>query len=258
MFSYHQDLHDYLPVGFATRQWLLDQGMPVHTLDNALKSGKLVSLARGVVSHPRLANEPWDLGDVVASLNRELPEPVYVGGLAALSRAGLAHYASFNKREQLYSPLRMPAWFARMAISQNYVWHGTARLWDNAWLQNENHFRTFDFPWDGLKALATPEQAWLEVLAQVPNGISFEHADNLMQGLSVLSPRRLDALLRVCRHVLAKRLFFFFADRYDYPWRKYLNAADYDLGAGKRSVEAGGKLDKTYLITVPESLHGSA
>lgn len=86
--------------------------------------------------------------------------------------------------------------------------------------------------------------------------MSFEHADNLMQGLTSLSPRRLDALLKACRHVQVKRLFFFFADRHPYAWRKELNPADYDLGSGKRSVVPGGKLDATWLITVPEAFHG--
>ena len=92
----------------------------------------------------------------------------------------------------------------------------------------------------------------------VPKAMSFEHADNLMQGLSSLSPKRLEALLKACRHVQVKRLFFFFADRYDYPWRKRLNPDDYDLGSGKRHIVAGGVLDSTYLITVPEVFHGQS
>ncbi|WJY14862.1 type IV toxin-antitoxin system AbiEi family antitoxin domain-containing protein [Pectobacteriaceae bacterium CE90] len=45
-----------------------------------------------------------------------------------------------------------------------------------------------------------PEKAILELLATVPNTISFEHADQLMQGLHNLSPRKLrpvtESLLR--------------------------------------------------------------
>lgn len=77
-----------------------------------------------------------------------------------------------------------------------------------------------------------------------------------MQGLVNLSPRRLDSLLKACKHVQVKRLFLFFADRYQHAWRQKLQAEDYDLGAGKRSIVAGGKLDTTYNITVPEIFHG--
>jgi hypothetical protein len=45
-----------------------------------------------------------------------------------------------------------------------------------------------------IKALA-PEQAWLEVLASVPDRVSLEHAENLLQGLTQLSSHRLSSLL---------------------------------------------------------------
>ena len=61
---------------------------------------------------------------------------------------------------------------------------------------------------------------------------------------------------RCCRHIKVKRLFFFFATRYDYGWLKHLNRKAYDLGSGKRVVTKGGRLDSEYLITVPEAFHG--
>jgi len=51
-------------------------------------------------------------------------------------------------------------------------------------------------------------------------------------------------------------LFFWFADRFEYPWRKRLDACDYDLGSGKRVVAVGGQLDKHYHITVPREQTG--
>lgn len=73
-----------------------------------------------------------------------------------------------------------------------------------------------------------------------------------MQGLSSLSPRRLQKLLGDCRSVKVKRLFFYFADRHQHAWLKKLNKDAIDLGEGKRMLVKGGKLDKNYLITVPE------
>lgn len=251
----HPDLSDRLPFGqLATRQWLLEQGLSRHSLDNALKSGKLVALARGVVARPEV---PVGWQGVVASLDRILPKAVYVGGLSALNQAGLSHYVSFAQQLHLYSAVPQPSWLPKLKLKVELVWHTTGHLWDQRALQKAGSLQEQSmegaWPW----RLASPEQAFLELLAKVPEEVSFEHADNLMQGLSSLSARRLDALLRACRHVRVKRLFFFFADRHQYPWRKHLSAEDYDLGAGKRSIVPGGKLDKTYLITVPESFHGS-
>ena len=94
----------------------------------------------------------------------------------------------------------------------------------------------------------------LELLVDLPNAVTFEHANELMQGLVNLSPRKLDALLKACKSVKVKRLFFWLAKRQSYPWFSKLNVADYDLGSGKRVVAKGGKLDTDYLITVPSHM----
>lgn len=92
----HTNIDDWLtlvPHGqFVTRQWLLVQGVTLHALDNAVKSGKLLPLARGVYTR---SDVPVDWQGVSASLNRVLDGPVYVGGLSALSQHGLTHYNKF-------------------------------------------------------------------------------------------------------------------------------------------------------------------
>lgn len=248
------DPAEWIPFGqLATRQWLQEQGVSRHALDNALKSGKLTGLARGVVARPGV---PVGWRGVVASLDRMASHPVYVGGLSAMAEAGLAHYVSLAQRVHLYSPAARPSWLRRLPLEVAWAWHSTVRLWDLQALMASGSLREQPLENGGYWRLASPEQAFLEVLADLPGSLTFEHADNLMQGLSALSPRRLDLLLYACRHVRTKRLFFFFADRYNYPWRKHLRAEDYDLGKGKRSVVSGGKLDPTWLITVPEDFHG--
>ena len=77
-----------------------------------------------------------------------------------------------------------------------------------------------------------------------------------MEGLSNLSPHRLQKLLANCRSVKVKRLFLFFADRHQHAWVKHIKKEDIDLGIGKRMLVKGGKLNSTYQITVPEDLVG--
>ncbi|MCK1381553.1 type IV toxin-antitoxin system AbiEi family antitoxin domain-containing protein, partial [Bradyrhizobium sp. 24] len=103
--------------------------------------------------------------------------------------------------------------------------------------------------------LSTPERAILEALDELPNHESFDQINKLMEGLSNLSPRRLQKLLTDCKNVKVKRLFFFFADRHKHTWLKRLDKQKVDLGKGKRLVAKGGRLDQTYQITVPESFH---
>jgi hypothetical protein len=77
-----------------------------------------------------------------------------------------------------------------------------------------------------------------------------------MEGLSNLSPRRLQKHLADCRSVKVKRLFFFFADRHKHAWLKHLDTKYIDFGTGKRMLVKGGKLDPVRQIIVPEELNG--
>jgi hypothetical protein len=102
--------------------------------------------------------------------------------------------------------------------------------------------------------ISSPERAILEVLADVPNFFSMEYADQLMQSMVSLSPEKLQKLLEMCENIKVRRLFFWLADRHNWPWLKEIDKSKIDLGAGKRLIEQGGKLDTKYNITVPKSL----
>ena len=244
---------ELLPFGqLATRQWLLAQGVKVYQIDNALKSNKLKSLARGVVAR---LGVPVEWQGVLASLYRMFECPVYVGGSSALAQHGLAHYIQLQTVLDIYASQPAPSWLGKLSCNVQLCWHTTVQVWDAEKLLAANSLKSVQLH-QGCWLLASPEQAYLELLAKVPSVISFEQADNIMQSLVNLSPRRLDVLLQACKHVLAKRLFFFFADRYQHAWRNKLEAKNYDLGVGKRAVIKGGSFNKTYQITVPEALDG--
>ncbi len=244
---------ELLPYGqLATRQWLLAQGVEVYQIDNALKSKKFESLARGVVARPGV---PVEWQGVLASLYRMFECPVYVGGSSALAQHGLAHYIQLQTVIDIYASQPAPSWLNKLSCSIEFRWHTTGQIWDAEKLHAASSLKFVSLH-QGCWLLASPEQAYLELLTKVPSVVSFEQADNIMQSLVNLSPRRLDVLLHACKHVLAKRLFFFFADRYQHAWRNKLQPKSYDLGAGKRSVIKGGSFNKTYQITVPEAFSG--
>jgi hypothetical protein len=102
--------------------------------------------------------------------------------------------------------------------------------------------------------MSASERAVLELLDEVPERETFHQADVLIEGLTTLRPRRLRVLLVDCRSVKVKRLFFWFAERHNHPWLKQVDRKGIDLGAGKRVLARGGKLDPRYHITVPENL----
>ncbi len=255
--EYKHTLDELLPYGMiATKKWLLLRGLSLHGIDNALKSNKLVMQATGVYAL-RGVMVTWQ--GVVCSLQRMSEQVVHVGGLSALEMLGFGQYLSDKKDStiHLYSQEKLPFWLAKLKMSANLKWHGTKTLWLPESLALENY--AMEHSWrEDMPAvkLSCPEKACLEMLMSVPKSISFEHADELMQGMTSLSPGKLEALLQACRNVKVKRLFFWLADRQGYPWSKKLDYRKFDLGKGKRVIANKGKLDNKYLIMVPEHMHG--
>lgn len=260
--SYKQSLKTLLPYGMlATKKWLAEQGLSAHALDNAVKTDTLLLLATGVYSQYSRA-VTWE--GVVASMQRmmeksvdeQLP-PVVVGGLSALSISGLSQYLSLGSTPHihLYATEKLPSWLARLSLPIKFEGHSTSKLWPDSLSKDIAFVKKHEWG-EQLPPVyfSCPEKAILEVLMDLPESVSFEHADELMQGLVNLSPRKLDALLKGCKSVKVKRLFFWLAKRQAYPWFDKLNVENYDLGSGKRVVAKGGKLDTEYLITVPQHM----
>ena len=150
--------------------------------------------------------------------------------------------------------------YSKLNLAILHVLKGEGYIKDYSLHSEENkqfHPFTSERDWDNDNRkliLSTTERAYLEVLLDVPQKITFEHADKLMQGLTTLSPRNLQKTLECCQNVKVKRLFFWFADRQNYVWLGKLNRESITLGSGNRMLIKGGKLDTKYKITVPEWL----
>lgn len=248
-------LQKLVPSGLvATKSWLEVQGLNPHFIDNAVKSGTLISLTPGVyVRDPA----PLLWKGIITSLQRMMQHPIHVGGLTALNLEGLAHYQLRGKSAsvQLYSIAPMPIWPSKLNVNAQFVCHSTQRIWPESLMYEIKYLREEHWN-ESLPSLrySTPEKAILEVLTEVPKTISFEHADQLMQGLSTLSPRKMDELLRACSSIKAKRLFMWLAERHNHAWFKYLKPDKYDFGSGKRELARGGKLDNKWNITIPREM----
>ena len=248
------ELIKLVPYGLVvTRSWLMKQGLSRHRIDNLVKTGRLVSIAHGV--YKRLETRlKWQ--GVVCSMHR-MNLRFVVGGLSALELQGFAHYLPLSEKKtiHLYGQDKLPSWADRLLPEVRFCRHNEKALFDFGARTPEDF--TLDSSWGDYEwpfKMSSPERALLEVLQDVPEKVSFEHADLLMQGMTSLSPRRLDKLLSLAKSVKALRLFFWFADRHRHQWRERLNPDYYRLGSGKRVLASGGRLDRKYLITVPEMM----
>lgn len=269
-------LEQKLPEGLLVdTAWLKRHGYSRQLWNHYVATGRLEQPTRGVFRRPR-GKLAWQ--QAVISLQTLLEYPLVVGGRTALELQGYAHYLPQTTKEvHLYGPKPPPAWLFKLPIVVRFVWHNDLRLFRNepitraltslSWNLENDEVRSNDpihgnftmLPWGQWEwplTLSTPERAILELLDELPARESFHQVDKLMEGLTSLSPRRLQKLLEDCKSVKVKRLFFFFADRHHHAWLRKLRKEDVDLGKGKRMLVKGGRLDPVYQITVPEDLDG--
>jgi len=266
-----------LPEGLLVdAAWLAKHDFSTALRRQYVTSGWLEQPARSVYKRPR-GKLSWQ--QVVISLQTILlGDPFIVGGRTALELQGYGHYTSQKQQVvHLYGPARPPTWLKKLRLNARFVYHNSTKLFANdpitfgitnmAWNVKKNSGVSHDplqqgltfqpwGQWDWPLTLSTLERAILEALDELPEHESFHQIDMIMEGLSSLSPRRLSKLLRDCRSVKVKRLFFFFADRHKHAWLKQLDKREFDLGSGNRVLVKRGKLDPTYKITVPENLNG--
>lgn len=166
---------------------------------------------------------------------------------------------SGKRSTKLYGTSNLPAWVndltKNVQFEKRSVLELLGSLPDPSMLTAYGHF-TKTITWkntnEGLK-ISLPERAILEVLNDVPDQISVEHAYELLQGMNTLSPRSLQKLLEICNNIKVRRLFFWFAEQLNHPWLSKIDRTNISMGSGNRVIVKGGKLDKKYLITVPKN-----
>lgn len=269
-------LEQNLPEGLLVdAAWLGKHGYSTALRSHYLSAGWLEQPARSVYRRPR-GSLSWP--QVVISLQTLLEHPLLVGGRTALELQGFAHYLSQDVTEvHLFGRRPPPGWLFKLPLDVRFVFHNDRKLFRGepisrgltslAWNLKTGQAVGTDPIQDGFTiqpwgqwnwplALSTPERATLELLDELPDRESFHQVDKLMEGLSNLSPRRLQKLLTDCRNVKVKRLFFFFADRHRHAWLAKLDKTAVDFGKGKRMLVRGGRFDRAYQMTVPKDLDG--
>jgi len=257
-----KQLNKLLPEGgLLTRSWLIEQGFSTHAVDNLVKSEQIATVAPGV--YTKWDSKPtWE--GLVYFLQQNAGLNLTVGGLSALELQGLAHYLPLGalRKIHLYGSRHPPAWISKVVPGAEFEWHNERKLLGRQAtiepdqpdpLKQFTRIHTWKEETAGI-ILSSPERAILELLMDVPDEASFDHADQLMQGMTSLSPRSLQALLERCGNIKVRRLFFWLAERHQHAWLAKLQPETIDMGSGKRVLASNGKLDKKYNITIPRSL----
>lgn len=258
------NLLDLLPEGVAApSKWLAEQGYSRQLVRKYVQSRWLMPLGHGVYARPQTVLN-WQ--GLVLGIQHFSRLPFHVGGVSALNLQGYAHYLPLGDSQRnnmgdnakeghnfihLWGQGKVPAWVKIVLLSETLQFH--KRQLFSALISDVGLESVLGGVRDLQIQVSAPERAIMEVLYDVGDDEhSFTHAFELFEGLTSLRPKVVNTLLQHCRSIKVKRLFLFMADQFSYPWISRIEKNQLDLGSGKRVIVKGGKLDKQYLITVPE------
>ncbi|MBN1150842.1 type IV toxin-antitoxin system AbiEi family antitoxin [candidate division WOR-3 bacterium] len=230
----------------AISKWLKEQGIYRQLIEIYEKSAWIESIGHGAYMR---SGDKIDWTSGLYALQEQLKLNVHVGARSALELHGYGHFIPFNEKHPIYIfglSRYLPKWFMEYnrGSSLKYTF-------------------TNCFPYEkkiGLSkiemgeysiTISSNEMAIMEVLFLVDKTETFEHAGLLMEGLKTLRPDLVQWLLEKTVSVKVKRLFMYFAEKFNQPWVSHLNTARIDFGKGKRVISKGGVLDVKYLISVP-------
>ncbi len=262
------------PGSVVLQSWLTRHDFSPQLAQKYVKNGSLEKLRSGVYVRPGRAPK-WS--NALSCLIEQLNFPVHLAGLTSLTHQGKAHYLQLNETTVwLEIPPRkvLPHWFR--AFPDYSEPHNSKPSDNNAsgtllsphsknpnWLLiTSNKLNTDDAPYlieidvNGTKLKASnPELAAFELLGAVPTNISFEHAAEVFQGLTNLSPKKVQSLLESSNSIKTNRLYLFLARFYQHPWFSRIDESQINLGLGKRQIVTDGRLDQQYQITVPKTFN---
>lgn len=234
--------------GVATQRWLAQQDVDARLADKYARSGWLERLGHG--AYMRTGTSPdWPGG--VNALQTQLDLDVHPGAMTALAIRGYAQNIPLSGRETvLFGGVgtQLPLWFqGRWSRSVTLI---TTSVFP------EDAYATSPLTVDNVElAVATLEQAALEMMYLVPKRQAWEEAVQTMEMLTSLRPSVVQEMLEGCRSVKVKRLFMHAAERFEHSWLAGLDLTRVYFGSGRRTIHAGGRLDKKYDLVVADPGH---
>lgn len=255
---------DRVPPGFLVdSRWLNANDVARSSAHDYDREQWLNRVVRGVYRRPYPRADAQDVRDwkiPVLSAQWIMEYDFHVGGMSALTLEGHEHYLGFGGSPNVYLYGNAPKWLLKLSLDAHF--HLRRRqLFDSRRTGVDN----LDFdpnaadapsPWSWPLRRSTLERAILEALNELPDQESFHNIDMAFQSLTTLRPGRLTKLLKLCKSVKVKRLFFLFADRHQHRWLAHINRSEIDLGSGPRALVEDGRYSAEYQLMVPPEFAG--
>ena len=253
-----QSVLNAVPNGYLVdAQWLTQNGIAYETFRDYVNRGWLPRVAQGVFQRPdgsTISDDSIDWRACLLSLQHIMKRELHMGGTSALAEQGYGHYLPLGQTPALWVyGSDIPNWLVKLPLNRNVITRKPTLFADTSLGLTAGTAGNNVMTPNGWQLIAsTPERAILEAIDELPDDESFHNLDMIFEGLTTLRPRLLTELLKTCRKIKTKRLFFVFADKHNHAWNKQLDAANFDLGKGDRALVKGGKIHPRYRIMVPK------
>jgi hypothetical protein len=232
-----------------TSAWLKNHGISSKLAWWYVHSGLLEKLGTNAYKKAG-ARITW--AGAISALQSQLDAPVHVGGKTALHLLGLGHFVPMQGMQQvmLFAPpnTKIPKW---LLATQ---WDAKFEIYKSSLFENSTiEIGIIDRPINGINLkLSSPERAAMELLYLYPQHQSLDDITYLIENLSQLRPKLVQALLENCNSIKVKRLFLHLSEQFNHPWLSGLDIKKIDLGKGKRELGDGGKYYSKYKLSLPE------
>jgi hypothetical protein len=193
-------------------------------------------------------NITWE--GAINALQTQLATPIHIGAKTALHLLGLGHFVPMQGMQHimLFAPptTKIPKWLLAN------TWGAEFEIYKSSLFSNEQGL--IDRPINGVNLkIASPERAALELLYLYPQHQSLNEITYLIENLTQLRPKVIQALLEDCHSIKVKRLFLHLSEQFNHPWFSSLDLTKIDLGRGKRVLAKGGKYFSKYKLSLPEA-----
>lgn len=165
---------------------------------------------------------------------------VHVGGKSALALNGFIHYLRMGGETLYlfgYGTRKLPEWFQerfKANLSSTNLFEEQKPLAARSGVSRLDQELTAPF-------VSEPERAVLELLDLIPKQQTLEEARLIMESLQTLRSRKVGELLKVCKKVKVKRLFWQVADELNLPVIRKLDPAAIDFGSSSAYILQGEK-----------------
>lgn len=229
-----------------TGTWLEEQGVSSKLAWWYVHSGLLEKLGTNAY---KKAGDHITWAGAINAVQTQLAAPIHVGGKTALHLLGLGHFLPMQGIQQimLFAPTttKIPKWLLANA------WDAEFEIYKSSLFSDEQGLVERTINGVNLK-ISSPERAALELLYLYPQHQSLSEITHLIENLTQLRPKVLQALLEDCHSIKVKRLFLHLSEQFNHPWLSSLDITKIDLGTGKRVLGNGGKYFPKYKLSLPE------